>query len=149
MNQNEIGKKIAEKRHEKNLTQEALAERLGISNKTISKWENGKSVPDYAVVDILCAELDMTVAELLGGKEQTPQNAENTEMLLYKIQELEHKVQEAEQKHTAKSSSVNVGVSFGSALAMVISYVTWKSVGWAILHGVFGWGYVIYYLIKY
>ena len=149
MNQNEIGKKIAEKRHEKNLTQEALAERLGISNKTISKWENGKSVPDYAIVDTLCAELDMTVAELLGGKEQTPQNAENTEMLLYKIQELEHKVQEAEQKHTAKSSSVNVGVSFGSALAMVISYVTWKSVGWAILHGVFGWGYVIYYLIKY
>lgn len=149
MNQNEIGKKIAEKRHEKNLTQEALAERLGISNKTISKWENGKSVPDYAIVDTLCAELDMTVAELLGGKEQTPQNAENTEMLLYKLQELEHKVQEAEQKHTAKSSSVNVGVSFGSALAMVISYVTWKSIGWAILHGVFGWGYVIYYLIKY
>ena len=100
MNQNEIGKKIAEKRHEKNLTQAALAERLGISNKTISKWENGKSVPDYAIVDTLCAELDMTVAELLGGKEQTPQNAENTEMLLYKIQELEHKVQEAEQKQT-------------------------------------------------
>ena len=149
MNQNEIGKIIAEKRREKHLTQEALAERLGISNKTISKWENGKSMPDYAIVDALCAELEITVAELLGGNEKTPQNTENTEMLLYKIQELEHKMQEAEQKHTAKSSSVNVGVTFGSALAMIISYVTWKSVGWAILHGVFGWGYVIYYLIKY
>ncbi|MBQ7299457.1 MAG: hypothetical protein IJW77_06410 [Clostridia bacterium] len=62
---------------------------------------------------------------------------------------MEHKVQAEEQRNAAKSSSVNVGVTFGSALAMVISYVTWKSVGWAILHGVFGWGYVIYYLIKY
>ena len=70
-------------------------------------------------------------------------------MLLYKVQELEHRVQDAENKRAAKNSSVNVGVTFGSALAMIISYMTWKSVGWAILHGVFGWGYVIYYLIKY
>jgi len=41
------------------------------------------------------------------------------------------------------------GISFGCALAMVISFTTWKSVGWAILHGIFSWGYVIYYLIKY
>ncbi len=149
MNQSEIGKFIAEKRREKNLTQEALAERLGVSNKTVSKWENGKSMPDYAVVEALCTELDITVAELLGAKEQKLHDPEQYEMMLYKLQELEHKVQETEQKNAAKSSSVNVGVTFGSALAMVISYVTWKSVGWAILHGMFGWGYVIYYLIKY
>lgn len=149
MNQNEIGTFIAAKRREKNLTQEALAEILGVSNKTVSKWENGKSMPDYAVVEDLCRELDVTVAELLGGKEKETPNEEQYEMLLYKVQELEHKVQAEEQRNAAKSSSVNVGVTFGSALAMVISYVTWKSVGWAILHGVFGWGYVIYYLIKY
>lgn len=45
--------------------------------------------------------------------------------------------------------SVEKGISFGSALAMVISFVTWKSVGWAIIHGLFGWVYVVYYLIKY
>ena len=45
--------------------------------------------------------------------------------------------------------SVETGISVGSALAMVISFVTWKSVGWAIVHGLFGWGYVVYYLIKY
>ena len=142
MNQNEIGTFIAAKRREKNLTQEALAEILGVSNKTVSKWENGKSMPDYAVVEDLCRELDVTVAELLGGKEKETPNEEQYEMLLYKVQA-------EEQRNAAKSSSVNVGVTFGSALAMVISYVTWKSVGWAILHGVFGWGYVIYYLIKY
>jgi hypothetical protein len=41
------------------------------------------------------------------------------------------------------------GIGFGCALAMVISFVTYKSIGWAILHGLFGWFYVIYYAIKY
>ncbi|MCR4941036.1 MAG: hypothetical protein K5930_13175 [Treponemataceae bacterium] len=45
--------------------------------------------------------------------------------------------------------SVEKGISFGSVLAMVISFVTWKSVGWAIIHGLLGWVYVIYYIIKY
>ena len=39
------------------------------------------------------------------------------------------------------------GISFGSCLAMIISYTAWKSIFWAILHGLFSWGYVIYYFI--
>lgn len=45
--------------------------------------------------------------------------------------------------------TVKTGVSFGSALAMVISYSAWHSIGWAILHGIFSWAYVIYYIIRY
>ena len=45
--------------------------------------------------------------------------------------------------------TVKTGISFGSALAMVISYTAWKSIGWAIIHGLFSWVYVIYYIIKY
>lgn len=45
--------------------------------------------------------------------------------------------------------TVKTGVSFGSALAIVISYVHWHSILWAIIHGVFGWFYVIYYIIFY
>lgn len=45
--------------------------------------------------------------------------------------------------------TVKEGVSFGTVLAMVISFVTWKSIGWAIVHGLLGWVYVIYYIIKY
>ena len=45
--------------------------------------------------------------------------------------------------------SVEKGVTFGSVLAMVISFATWKSVGWAIVHGLMGWVYVIYFLIRY
>ncbi len=45
--------------------------------------------------------------------------------------------------------SVEKGVTFGSVLAMVISFATWKSVGWAIVHGLMGWVYVVYFLIRY
>ena len=68
MNQLTTGKFISQKRKEKNLTQEQLADRLGVSNKTISKWETGKCMPDYAVVKILCDELEITVAELIDGE---------------------------------------------------------------------------------
>lgn len=68
MNQILIGKFIALRRKEKNLTQEQLAEKLGVSNKTISKWETGKCMPDYSIVRNLCEELDITIAELMDGK---------------------------------------------------------------------------------
>ncbi len=68
MNQILTGKFIALKRKEKNYTQEQLAERLGVSNKTVSKWENGKCMPDYSLIEPLCRKLDITVAELLDGE---------------------------------------------------------------------------------
>ena len=56
-------------------------------------------------------------------------------------------------KKTVKSGNVKKtvksGITFGSALAMVISYTTWKSVGWAIFHGLLSWVYVIYFLLRY
>ena len=54
-----------------------------------------------------------------------------------------------ERSQTIVKNSVKTGISFGSALAMVISFSTWHSVGWAILHGIFSWLYVIYYIIRY
>lgn len=69
MNQKNTGNFIAKKRKEQNLTQEQLAEKLGVSNKTVSKWETGKCMPDYSVVKDLCAELKVTVSELMDGEE--------------------------------------------------------------------------------
>ena len=94
MNQLVTGKFIAQKRKEKNLTQEQLAEKLGVSNKTISKWENGKCMPDYAVVKSLCEELEITVAELMDGevKEDKSMRAYDEDQimdLLRRTQELE------------------------------------------------------------
>ena len=46
-------------------------------------------------------------------------------------------------------SAAKAGISFGSALAMVISYTTWGSVFWAIVHGLMSWVYVIYFILRY
>ena len=94
MNQLVIGKFILKKRKEKNLTQEQLAEKLGVSNKTVSKWETGKCMPDYSVVKSLCEELEITVAELMDGEvleEKSMRTYDETHImeLLKRTQELE------------------------------------------------------------
>ncbi len=70
MNQIAIGNFIEKKRKEQNLTQAQLAEKLGVSNKTVSKWENGKCMPDYGFIQPLCQELKVIVSELMDGEEQ-------------------------------------------------------------------------------
>lgn len=52
-------------------------------------------------------------------------------------------------KRDYASSAAKTGIGFGSALAMVISYAANSSIGWAIIHGIFSWAYVIYYYIRY
>ena len=68
MNQTAIGSYIARKRKEQNLTQEQLAQQLGVSNKTISKWENGKCMPDYRIIQRLCEAIHVSLPELMDGE---------------------------------------------------------------------------------
>ena len=65
MNQAAIGSYIAKKRREKNLTQEQLAETLGVSNKTISKWENGKGYPAIDSLKLLSSVYGVSLDELI------------------------------------------------------------------------------------
>lgn len=69
MNQTEIGKFIAKRRKEKQLTQAQLAEKLNITDRAVSKWETGKCMPDSSVMLELCGILGITVNELLSGEE--------------------------------------------------------------------------------
>ena len=68
MDQKRIGKFIYECRKEKGYTQEDLAEKLGVTSKSISRWENGNTMPDYSLLKDLCRELDINVNELLSGE---------------------------------------------------------------------------------
>ena len=68
MNQIKIGKFIAECRKKNNLTQMQLAEKLNITDRAISKWENGKAMPDSSIMLELCNELKISVNELLSGE---------------------------------------------------------------------------------
>lgn len=52
-------------------------------------------------------------------------------------------------RQTVVKKTVKSGISFGSALAIVVSYTAWHSIGWAIFHGLLGWVYVIYYILRY
>ena len=68
MDQIKIGKFIAECRKKNNLTQMQLAEKLNITDRAISKWENGKAMPDSSIMLDLCNELKISVNELLSGE---------------------------------------------------------------------------------
>ena len=68
MDQEKIGKFIAQCRKENGYTQASLAEKLGITDRAISKWENGKSMPDASIMLELCELLKINVNELLTGE---------------------------------------------------------------------------------
>ena len=68
MDQIKVGKFIAQCRKKNNLTQMQLAEKLGITDRAISKWENGKGMPDSSIMLDLCKELKISVNELLSGE---------------------------------------------------------------------------------
>ena len=68
MNQEKIGKFILECRKEKKMTQSELAEKLGVTDKSIGNWENGRNMPDLSLFKPLCDELGITINELLSGE---------------------------------------------------------------------------------
>ena len=68
MNQEIIGKFIAECRKEKNMTQQELAEKLGVTDKSVGNWENGRNMPDLSLFKPLCDFLGVTINDLLSGE---------------------------------------------------------------------------------
>lgn len=74
MDQIKIGKFIAERRKAQNLTQMQLAEKLGITDRAVSKWENGKALPDATIMLELCGILGISVNDLLTGEVVTMEN---------------------------------------------------------------------------
>ena len=71
MNQDKIGKFILECRKAKKLTQSELAEKLGVTDKSISNWENGRNMPDLSLFKPLCEILDITINDLISGEKVT------------------------------------------------------------------------------
>jgi len=123
-----IGKHIKSYREQSKMTQEELAETLSVTRQAVSNWECGKTQPDIETLHKIADALGVTVEELIYGEKRQMTVVHN---------------------HYTTTETVGKGVSFGAVLAMVISYVKWESVGWAILHGLLNWIYVIYYIIQY
>lgn len=90
MDQEKIGRFIASCRKEAGLTQAGLAEKLGITDRAVSKWENGRSMPDVSIMLTLCSLLGINVNELLSGEHLEMENyKEKAEENLLQLQKAE------------------------------------------------------------
>lgn len=128
-----IGKHIKKARKAKGLSQEQLAEQLNVTRQAVSNWECGKTQPDIQTLQKLSEVLEVPVEELIYGA------ASEKEVSMDIANSVPRTVEEGGKK----------GVKLGVVLAMIISYAKWQSIGWALLHGLFNWAYVIYYIIRY
>lgn len=115
MDQIAIGKFILKKRKEQNFTQKQLAERLRVSNKTVSKWETGKCMPDYSIIESLCRELKITLAELLDGKED--ENSIRT----YDSQRILKMMKEAQELKNKKLMLIGIFISLFGIVFLIFS----------------------------
>ena len=114
MNQVKIGKFIASKRKEQSLTQLQLAEKLGITDRAVSKWETGKSLPDASLMPELCKLLKITINDLLCGEVVSVENynekAEKALLEMVKKEEMQNK----------KLMMYENVIGFGSTLSFLI-----------------------------
>ena len=146
MDQVKIGQFIGICRREKNLTQRQLADLVGVSDKAVSKWETGRGLPEASSMAPLCEALGINVNELLRGERITGEEyQEKAEETMVKLAEMKEDIK----KVNWKMNSMKKGIGFGAALAMVISYQTYSSIALAIVHGILGWIYVIYHVLRY
>ena len=93
MDQVKIGRFIASQRKCKNLTQIQLAELVGVTDRAVSKWETGRSLPDYSALPTLCEVLGISINELLCGEKLTMENndTKHEQLLLDMTKELQQK----------------------------------------------------------
>ena len=114
MNQVKIGKFIASKRKEQGLTQLQLAEKLGITDRAVSKWETGKSLPDSSLMPELCKLLKITINDLLCGEVVSVENYnEKAEKALLEMV----KKEETQNKKLMMYENV---IGFGSTVSFLI-----------------------------
>lgn len=89
MDQKKIGAFLKELRKEKQLTQEALAEILGVTNRSISRWENGVNMPDFDLVIEIANYYDVSIEEILDGERKNKMIDKETEQMLLKVADYE------------------------------------------------------------
>lgn len=85
MNQQKIGQFLKELRSEKSLTQEQLAEVLGVSNRSVSRWENGVTMPDFDLLIQMAEFYDVEIGEILDGERKSDHMDRKTEETLLKV----------------------------------------------------------------
>ena len=129
MDVKKIGEFIAKNRKLKGLTQEQLGERLGVSNKTISRWENGNYMPDLSLLKPLSEELGITLNELLSGEKIEKENIEKIteKSLINTIDYTKKKISDEHKKISIGLMIIGIIISF-SAFTIFDVESSWGSI---------------------
>ena len=129
MDLDKIGKFIALNRKNKGLTQEQLAEKLGVTNKTVSRWETGKYMPDLSLLKPLSEELGITLNELLSGEKiEEEKIVENTERNILNTIDYSSKKVENEHKKISIILMILGAIISISALTIFNKESSWGSI---------------------
>ena len=123
-----IGAFIKSQRIEMNLTQKELAEKIGCTDKAVSRWETGKGLPDMSFIIPLSKELNVSINELLMGEKliteaETPEEAEKVTEIIRKNDETLADVIEETQKKIKRQSKISVGLIVLLILQLIIFFV--------------------------
>ena len=142
MNQLKTGEFISQLRKEKSLTQAQLAERLGIADRAVSKWETGRSLPDASIMLELCEILGITVNELLSGErlnmEQFDKKSEEN------LLELKRQKEESDKKLLRAEIVLGfISSAFFMTLVFVASYVEMPNVARVLLIAI---GFALFFI---
>lgn len=120
MDQQKTGALLRALRREKGVTQEQLAERLCVSNRTVSRWENGNNLPDFAVLIELASYHDVTVDEILRGERAAAPQPPQAQDALYRIAAYTQGEREAfaRRLHGLLTAGAACGVLYGALLTL-------------------------------
>ncbi len=108
MNQEKIGKYIAEKRKGKKITQKEFAELLNVTDKTVSRWENGHYLPDVSLFKKICEVLGIEVIELLNGEDSVQKDKKEVEKTIMNIIELSNNDKKKKVNNILKVSGIAI-----------------------------------------
>lgn len=134
MNQEKIGKFIAKCRKEKNMTQNELAEKLGVTDKSIGNWENARCMPDLSLFKPLCKELDISINDFISGEKISKENYQE------KLEEnIISTIDYSNKKVLEKNNVIGIIlIVFGIMLAITAMTIFPSESSWGSIYSLFG-----------
>ena len=134
MNQEKIGKFILKCRKDKNLTQTELAENLGVTDKSVSNWENGRNMPDLSLFKPLCEILDISINDLISGEKISKDKYQE------KLEEnIITTIDYTNKKVIVKNNIIGIIlIAFGVIMAITAMSIFPSESSWGSIYSVFG-----------
>lgn len=134
MDQKKIGGFLAQLRKEQEMTQEGLAEKLGVSNRSVSRWENGNSMPDLSLLPVIGEVLGVSVTELLNGERaENEGNQKENILLLIRLSEEEKRRKAKKVNGCFMAGLLCLGIAAGHGYLGILNFAKEPGLLWGSL----------------